>query len=63
MTPIEEAEDYHLLLDGAGVLSRSLDEPVNLSRPAIDVLFACRPCRTRETFLSTRWPRLSMPGR
>jgi two-component system, chemotaxis family, protein-glutamate methylesterase/glutaminase len=52
--PIEEAEDkgraapgtiviappdYHLLLDGDGVLSLSLDEPVNLSRPAIDVLF------------------------
>lgn len=31
--------DYHLLLDASGTLSLSLDEPVNLSRPAIDVLF------------------------
>ena len=31
--------DYHLLLDEDCTLSLSLDEPVNLSRPAIDVLF------------------------
>ncbi len=52
--PIQEAEDkepalpgrvyvapadYHLLVDGTGLLSLSLDEQVNLSRPSIDVLF------------------------
>lgn len=31
--------DYHLLVDSDGVLSLSLDEPVHLSRPSIDVLF------------------------
>lgn len=31
--------DYHLLIDAQGTLSLSLDPPVNLSRPAIDVLF------------------------
>lgn len=31
--------DYHLLVDDRGVMALSIDEPVNLSRPAIDVLF------------------------
>jgi two-component system chemotaxis response regulator CheB len=31
--------DYHLLLDDGPVLALSTDEPVNYSRPAIDVLF------------------------
>jgi two-component system chemotaxis response regulator CheB len=31
--------DYHLLVERDGTLSLSLDEPVNHSRPAIDVLF------------------------
>jgi two-component system chemotaxis response regulator CheB len=31
--------DYHLLVESAGVLSLSLDGPVNYSRPSIDVLF------------------------
>ncbi len=31
--------DYHLLIDSDGVLSLSVDEPVHLSRPSIDVLF------------------------
>jgi two-component system chemotaxis response regulator CheB len=31
--------DYHLLVDETGCMSLSIDEPVNLSRPAIDVLF------------------------
>ena len=54
VVPVQEAEDkepalpgtvyvappdYHLLLDGSGELSLSIDEPVNLSRPSIDVLF------------------------
>ena len=30
--------DYHLLVEADGALSLSLDEPVNLSRPSIDVL-------------------------
>ncbi|OJU08806.1 MAG: chemotaxis protein CheB [Caulobacterales bacterium 68-7] len=30
--------DYHLLVEADGTLSLSLDEPVNLSRPSIDVL-------------------------
>ena len=30
---------YHLLVDPGGVLSLSTDEPVNFSRPSIDVLF------------------------
>lgn len=52
--PVEEAEDkararpgvvyvapsdYHLLIDRGGVFSFSVDPPVNLSRPSIDVLF------------------------
>jgi two-component system, chemotaxis family, protein-glutamate methylesterase/glutaminase len=52
--PVREAEDkqiavpgsitiappnYHLLLDGAGMLSLSVEGPVNHSRPSIDVLF------------------------
>ena len=31
--------DYHLLLDAGPVLALSIDEPVNYSRPSIDVLF------------------------
>jgi two-component system chemotaxis response regulator CheB len=31
--------DYHLLVEGDGSLSLSSDEPVNHSRPSIDVLF------------------------
>ncbi len=31
--------DYHLLVEQSGVFSISLDEPVNHSRPSIDVLF------------------------
>lgn len=31
--------DYHLLVEADGALSLSSDEPVNHSRPAIDVLF------------------------
>ncbi len=31
--------DYHLLVEQTGVFSLSLDEPVNHSRPSIDVLF------------------------
>lgn len=31
--------DYHLLVDESGCMALSIDEPVNLSRPAIDVLF------------------------
>lgn len=31
--------DYHLLVEADGTLSLSVDEPVNHSRPAIDVLF------------------------
>jgi two-component system chemotaxis response regulator CheB len=31
--------DYHLLIEAAGHLSLSVDDPVNFSRPAIDVLF------------------------
>lgn len=31
--------DYHLLVEADGTLSLSSDEPVNMSRPAIDVLF------------------------
>jgi two-component system chemotaxis response regulator CheB len=30
--------DYHLLVEQGGTLALSLDEPVNFSRPAIDVL-------------------------
>ena len=30
---------YHLLLEESGTLSLSIDEPVNYSRPSIDVLF------------------------
>lgn len=30
--------DYHLLVEGDGALALSSDEPVNFSRPAIDVL-------------------------
>lgn len=52
--PVREAEDkqiavagsvtiappnYHLLIDGAGMLSLSVEEHVNHSRPSIDVLF------------------------
>lgn len=52
--PICEAEDkefatpgtiyfappgYHLLVDRTGVISLSVDEPLNLSRPSIDILF------------------------
>lgn len=31
--------DYHLLVEADGALALSLDEPVNYSRPSIDVLF------------------------
>ena len=31
--------DYHLLVDHGPVLALSIDEPVNFSRPSIDVLF------------------------
>lgn len=31
--------DYHLLVERSGVLSLSIDPPVNWSRPSIDVLF------------------------
>lgn len=31
--------EYHLLVERDGLLSLSIDEPVNLSRPSIDVLF------------------------
>jgi two-component system chemotaxis response regulator CheB len=31
--------DYHLLIEKRGCFSLSVDEPVNYSRPAIDVLF------------------------
>ncbi|MEO8797765.1 MAG: chemotaxis protein CheB [Polyangiaceae bacterium] len=31
--------DYHLLIDADGTFSLTVDEPVNFSRPAIDVLF------------------------
>ncbi|MBO9602730.1 MAG: chemotaxis protein CheB [Novosphingobium sp.] len=31
--------DYHLLVEADGFLALSMDEPVNHSRPAIDVLF------------------------
>lgn len=31
--------DYHLLLDADGTFSLTVDEPMNFSRPAIDVLF------------------------
>ena len=31
--------DYHLLIEADGTLALSSDEPVNFSRPAIDVLF------------------------
>lgn len=31
--------DYHLLLDAGPVLALSVDDPVNYSRPSIDVLF------------------------
>jgi two-component system chemotaxis response regulator CheB len=31
--------DYHLLVEDGGTLALSLDEPVNHSRPAIDILF------------------------
>lgn len=31
--------DYHLLVETRGALALSSDEPVNMSRPAIDVLF------------------------
>jgi two-component system chemotaxis response regulator CheB len=31
--------DYHLLVEADGCLALSLDEPVNYSRPSIDVLF------------------------
>lgn len=31
--------DYHLLLEGDGSLALSTEEPVNYSRPSIDVLF------------------------
>lgn len=52
--PVLEAEDklpiepgtvyfapsgYHLLVERGGVLALSVDDPVNLSRPSIDVLF------------------------
>jgi two-component system chemotaxis response regulator CheB len=31
--------DYHLLVEADGTLALSVDEPVNYSRPSIDVLF------------------------
>lgn len=31
--------DYHLLVEADGALALSMDEPVNYSRPSIDVLF------------------------
>lgn len=31
--------DYHLLIERAGTLALSMDEPVHFSRPSIDVLF------------------------
>jgi two-component system chemotaxis response regulator CheB len=31
--------DYHLLIDEGGAFALSVDEPVNFSRPSIDVLF------------------------
>ena len=31
--------NYHLLVDGTGTLSLSVEEPVQFSRPSIDVLF------------------------
>lgn len=43
--------DYHLLVEADGALSLSSDEPVNHSRPAIDVLFesAADACGARLT--------------
>jgi two-component system, chemotaxis family, protein-glutamate methylesterase/glutaminase len=41
--------DYHLLVERGGTLALSIDEPVNFSRPSIDVLFesAARACGPR----------------
>ena len=43
--------DYHLLLDRGPCLALSADEPVNYSRPAIDVLFESAADLYRERLL------------
>jgi two-component system chemotaxis response regulator CheB len=43
--------DYHLLLEGEGSLALSADEPVNYSRPSIDVLFESAADAYREGLL------------
>ena len=43
--------DYHLLLDQGPCLALSADEPVNYSRPAIDVLFESAADLYRERLL------------
>jgi two-component system chemotaxis response regulator CheB len=43
--------DYHLLLDHGPCLALSTDEPVNYSRPAIDVLFESAADLYRERLL------------
>ena len=45
------APDYHLLLDQGPRLALSTDEPVNYSRPAIDVLFESAADLYRERLL------------
>jgi two-component system chemotaxis response regulator CheB len=65
--PVREAEDkqiaepgsvtiappgYHLLVDDASRLSLSIDEPVHLSRPSIDVLFESAAWAFRERLLA-----------
>ena len=44
--------DYHLLLDDGPSLALSCDEPVNFSRPAIDVLFESAADCYRERLLA-----------
>lgn len=43
---------YHLLLEPAGTFALSLDEPVNFSRPSIDVLFESAAYAYRERVLA-----------
>ncbi|HEY4015301.1 MAG TPA: chemotaxis protein CheB [Polyangiaceae bacterium] len=65
--PIREAEDkqiaepgsvtiappaYHLLVDDGSRLALSIDEPVNLSRPSIDVLFESAAWAYRDHLLA-----------
>ncbi|MCX7606573.1 MAG: chemotaxis protein CheB [Bacteroidia bacterium] len=41
--------DYHILVEGGGYFSLSVDEPVHFSRPSIDVLL--------ESVVRAHWPR------